>query len=256
MAKALGLVETRGLIGAIEAADAMLKAANVTFAGKERVDPAMITVKVIGDVAAVKSAVDAGAAAAQRVGELISIHVIPQPDEQISIILPDLIQQKEKSGSEKIIKEVKKEESEKPLSEKVSLPEPEKLSENVSRIKEEIEKEEPKQIDKQIIQKKSPQKESKVKPESGSLFDSDNDTISRLRREALGNTKSVKVESEPAAPQEEIAPESLNDEYLLSLNVHLLRKLARSTKGFPIQGREISRANRQELLDHFSKLRS
>src|SRR5690606_1699813 len=202
---------------------------------KERVDPAMITVKVIGDVAAVKSAVDAGAAAAQRVGELISVHVIPQPDEQISIILPELNQSKEKSASEKIIIEVKQEESGKPVPEKISLPETEKLTENISKIKEEIEKEEPEQTEKKAIQKKSAPGKIKVKPESGSLFDSANDTISRLRREALGVSKPDEEKKEVTAPEEEIDPQTLNDEYLLSLNVHLLRRLARSTKGFPIQ---------------------
>ena len=76
---ALGLVETKGLVGAIEAADAMVKTANVILVGKERTDPAMITVKVVGDTAAVRSAVEAGAAAAQRVSQLISKHVIPRP---------------------------------------------------------------------------------------------------------------------------------------------------------------------------------
>ncbi|MEX0601937.1 MAG: BMC domain-containing protein [Bacteroidota bacterium] len=78
---ALGLVETKGLVGAIEAADAMVKTSNVILLGKERTDPAMITVKIVGDTAAVRSAVEAGAAAAQRVGQLVSKHVIPRPAE-------------------------------------------------------------------------------------------------------------------------------------------------------------------------------
>lgn len=77
--QALGLIETRGLVGAIEAADAGLKAAPVELLGTERTDPALITVLFAGDVAAVKAAVDAGAAAAERVGELVSVHVIPRP---------------------------------------------------------------------------------------------------------------------------------------------------------------------------------
>jgi microcompartment protein CcmL/EutN len=84
---ALGLVETKGLIGAIEAADAMVKTANVVLVGKERTDPAMITVKVVGDTAAVRSAVEAGAAAASRVSQLISKHVIPRPAEGIEELL-------------------------------------------------------------------------------------------------------------------------------------------------------------------------
>jgi ethanolamine utilization protein EutM len=77
--QALGLIETRGLVGAIEAADAGVKAAPVKLLGTERTDPALITVLFSGDVAAVKAAVDAGAAAAERVGELVSVHVIPRP---------------------------------------------------------------------------------------------------------------------------------------------------------------------------------
>ena len=86
--QALGMIETRGLIGSVEAADAMVKAANVTLVGKERVGGGLVTVFVRGDVGAVKAATDAGAAAAQRVGELISVHVIPRPDGSVESILP------------------------------------------------------------------------------------------------------------------------------------------------------------------------
>ena len=85
---ALGMVETRGLVGAIEAADAMVKSGNVTLVGKEQVGGGLVTVMVRGDVGAVKSATDAGAAAAEKVGELISVHVIPRPDTEVDSILP------------------------------------------------------------------------------------------------------------------------------------------------------------------------
>ena len=85
---ALGLVETRGLIAAIEAADAMVKAANVRLAGKQQIGSGLVTVMVRGDVGAVKAATDAGAAAAQRVGELVSVHVIPRPHTDVEMILP------------------------------------------------------------------------------------------------------------------------------------------------------------------------
>ena len=86
--QALGMIETRGLIGSVEAADAMVKAANVTLVGKEDIGGGLVTVFVRGDVGAVKAATDAGAAAAQRVGELISVHVIPRPDGSVESILP------------------------------------------------------------------------------------------------------------------------------------------------------------------------
>jgi ethanolamine utilization protein EutM len=85
---ALGMVETRGLVGAVEAADAMVKAANVVLIGSEYVGGGFVTVMVRGDVGAVKAATDAGAAAAKRVGELVSVHVIPRPHSDIEMILP------------------------------------------------------------------------------------------------------------------------------------------------------------------------
>ena len=85
---ALGMVETKGLIGAVEAADAMVKTANVVLIGKEYIGAGYVTVLVRGDVGAVKAATDAGAAAARRVGELVSVHVIPRPHADVERILP------------------------------------------------------------------------------------------------------------------------------------------------------------------------
>ena len=88
--EAIGLVETKGLVAAIEAADAMVKAANVTLAGKVHVGGGLVTVMVRGDVGAVKASVEAGGAAAKRVGELVSVHVIPRPHDDVEAILPKL----------------------------------------------------------------------------------------------------------------------------------------------------------------------
>ena len=88
--QALGMIETKGLVASIEAADAMVKAANVTLIGKEHVGGGLVTVMVRGDVGAVKASVDAGAAAAERVGELVSSHVIPRPHDEVEGILPKL----------------------------------------------------------------------------------------------------------------------------------------------------------------------
>ena len=90
MLEALGMVETKGLIGAIEAADARVKAANVVLIGKEYIGAGYVTVMVRGDVGAVKAATDAGAAAARRVGELVSVHVIPRPHVEVEKILPKM----------------------------------------------------------------------------------------------------------------------------------------------------------------------
>ena len=88
--EALGMIETKGMVGAVEAADAMVKAANVNLIGKVHVGGGLVTVMVRGDVGAVKASVEAGGAAAKRVGELVSVHVIPRPHDDVEAILPKL----------------------------------------------------------------------------------------------------------------------------------------------------------------------
>ncbi len=90
MSEALGMIETKGLVGAIEAADAMVKAANVILIGYEKIGSGLVTVMVRGDVGAIKAATDAGAAAAAKVGEIVSVHVIPRPHTDVEKILPKL----------------------------------------------------------------------------------------------------------------------------------------------------------------------
>ncbi|MBO0454778.1 BMC domain-containing protein [Enterococcus sp. MJM16] len=87
MNDALGMIETKGLVGAVEAADAMVKAANVTLVGTEKIGSGLVTVMVRGDVGAVKAAVDAGSAAAEKVGEVVSVHVIPRPHHDVDDVL-------------------------------------------------------------------------------------------------------------------------------------------------------------------------
>ena len=110
------MIETRGLVGSIEAADAMLKAANVTLASKTHVGGGLVTVMVRGDVGAVKAAVDAGAAAAERVGELISVHVIPRPADDVEHILDPLTPPEPPAGPEPELE---------PETERAAEPEPE-----------------------------------------------------------------------------------------------------------------------------------
>lgn len=88
--EALGMIETRGLTASIEAADAMAKAANVVLVGTEKIGSGLVTVIVRGDVGAVKAATEAGAAAAQRLGELVAVHVIPRPHTDVEKILPTI----------------------------------------------------------------------------------------------------------------------------------------------------------------------
>lgn len=216
MARALGLVETRGLVAAIEAADAMMKAANVELAGKERVDPAMITIKVVGEVAAVKAAVDAGAAAASRVGELVSTHIIPQPDNQLTDLIPEITDTKKD-----LIKERK---TEKPLPVSVKKPESEEKKE---------------------VKKAPPAKPVLSTPPPS-------DTIQRLREEALKSDQTKKESKDFFSHT--VSETSKKSGEIENLNVHELRRLARSVKGFPIQGRVISKATRTELLNYFKEI--
>lgn len=172
---ALGLVETKGLVGAIEAADAMVKAARVILVGKERTDPAMITVKVVGETAAVRSAVDAGAAAAQRVGQLVSVHVIPRP----AAGMEDLIFAKS------------------------------------SRTQEEVE---------ELVEAGGEFGDEEPRPE------------------------------EPYTMPEDLTPEQQKYyEKMNAMTVHELRSHARSVEGLSIYGREISRANKKELMEELMK---
>lgn len=86
--EALGMIETKGLVPLVEASDAMLKAANVTLIGWQKIGSGLVTAYVVGDVAAVKAAIDAGAAAAGRVGEVVGVQVIPRPHEDLTVVLP------------------------------------------------------------------------------------------------------------------------------------------------------------------------
>jgi len=204
MLLALGLIETKGLIGAIEAADAMAKTANVQIVGKEKINAAMVTIKVVGEVAAVKAAVDAGAAAAQRVGHLLSAHVIPRPDDQLEDIIYQI--KKEETPAEPAV--------EKPIPEIVEETAPDEKTEVVEDSEEETSSE-----------------------DEGTLFDS-----SEKVKEII---EGLKEDSSSIPPLED----------LKALNVHELRHLARTCEGFPIKGRQISKANRDELINYFDQLR-
>ncbi len=221
MQQALGLIETKGLVASIEAADAMLKASKVRLVGKERALAGLITIVVVGDVAAVKASVDAGAAAAQRVGELVSVHIIPRPDDQIATILP-IEDRKETLTTEKKIK-----------------PKPAKPVEKIIKEKEEF----------KTATKVKPDIPPEVEPKKEEIPKISSDTIERLKREALGKKFDEEKIKKQTSSREIIMRE------LEKLNVHQLRHLARSTKNFPIQGRDISRSNRGQLLDYFQKIK-
>ncbi|MBK9099632.1 MAG: BMC domain-containing protein [bacterium] len=212
--QALGMVETRGLVASIEAADAMVKAARVTLIGKEKVQGGLVAILVVGETAAVKSAVDAGAAAAQRVGELISTHIIPRPDDQVRGIINGISATDASSIKSRPI-------------EKVPSPVKPKLEKKI-KVKE-----------KELFEE--------VEPVTKSTTLS---TIEKLKEEALGETyKAEKVKTPKSRGAQKFTMSELE-----VMNVHQLRRFARDFEDFPIKGREISRANRGELLDFFKAL--
>ncbi|MBM4172305.1 MAG: BMC domain-containing protein [Ignavibacteria bacterium] len=231
MQLALGLIETKGLIGAIEAADAMVKAANVKLVSKEKITAALVTVKIIGEVAAVKSAVDAGAAAAQRVSQLISAHVIPRPDDQLEDIIyhEQLLEELgDQDKSQEIINE--------------------NITKTVRQDDVKIEQDE----EKNVKDVRTPKKRGR-KP-LAKLSEKPQTKLEELRSQAIHELENVESEIRQNETEytEQIIP---SVEELSGLNVHKLRHLARSFDNFPIKGREISRANRDELIAFFDQIR-
>ena len=195
---ALGLIETRGLIGAIEAADAAMKAADVELLGRERADAGLMMIKIRGDVAAVRAAVDAGAAAAQRVGELVSIHVIPRPDDEMEILIfPPASQTKERPAA--------------PLP-ATAAPKAEK----------------------------KPAREKRASAAPAAV-------------PAAHDDAPAPVSAPEAMPMSD--DEQTYRAEIEALSVHALRRYARSMPGLPIAGRQISRANRDELIQLIMKVR-
>jgi len=207
---ALGLIETKGFVGAIAAADAMLKSANVVLIGKEVTPSALVTIKVIGDTAAVHSAVEAGAAEAQRVGELVSRHIIPRPADGIEDLVLAKISVLSDNLTIKKTKKTTRENAGKPLKRN-----------DVERVFE------------------APSEEKAI--------------ISQKEEKPAAQDEEESKES----VQEELysMPEGLNPElqaYFKQLDVmtvHEMRRFARSIEGLSIYGRQISRANKKELME-------
>lgn len=217
---ALGMIETKGLVGSIEAADAMVKAANVTLIGKVHVGGAYVTVMVRGDVGAVKAATDAGAAAAQRVGELISVHVIPRPHHEVEYILPSLPLMDEDDDDNG---------PDSPQNGGESEPEEE--------LPAEIEETE---------ESAQPTEEPEAAPEEEPAAPAEE--ASTVEEEPVEVVEEAEIKS---AKMSEVDIE----QELEGLAVKELRKLARKTEGIAIVGREISAANKKLLISEITKAR-
>ncbi|MEE9430018.1 MAG: BMC domain-containing protein [Melioribacteraceae bacterium] len=221
---ALGLIETKGLVGALEAADAMAKAASIRIIGKEKVSAGIVLIKIEGEVAAVKSAVDAGSVAAQRVGQLLSAHVIPRPGEQIGSILienKDLVKESQKViATDNVVEPI------------VKKAEPKEIKREVSVTSE-----------KKIKEKPLAKIAAKVTPKPKPIKKQNKPKVKIVK--AMPKTVSSKKGSSKLTRLSELE----------TLNVQALRKLARSNDRFPIKGRDISKANRGKLLDYFKKIK-
>ncbi len=241
MLLALGLIETKGLVGAIEAADAMLKAANVKLIGKEHVGGALVVIKIIGEVAAVKSSVDAGASAAQRVGRLVSTHVIPRPDDQLEAIL--YTEKKGKGRGKRKTTRKTVDETQADLFAQPKEGKPETVVTSEEKNEETATETERNEI-------------SEASEQTTEEFLTTESETSEKTADAETETENIPQSSADISDAEAKAqPEIPALEELEKMNVHELRHLARQFENFPIKGREISRANRQTLIDLFESIR-
>jgi ethanolamine utilization protein EutM len=236
MQLAIGFIETDSLFGAVEASNAMAKVSDIVLIGKEVFTSGSVTVKIIGEKNAVNSAIEAGTQAVQKLNKNVSSHIIVNPDEQLLTILPeikDLFFLLKKAPNEPVKKSEIAEPAKKETAD-ISLEVPVEKKPAIARIKKSSKL--PKE-----------QKEDRIKEP---VLNFKNDTIRRLRAEALGlNKKEKKVK------EKKVKVKKQSESDLESLNVHQLRKLARSTKNFPIQGREISKASRGVLLNYLKNLK-
>lgn len=215
--QALGLIETRGLVGAVESADAMLKAANVTLLEKTYTGGGLVTIIVTGDVGAVKAATDAGAAAAQRVGELISVHVIPRPHEELGGKIVSTTPPENKKTSIKV-EEIEMEVEEETKSEQITP------TEEIT---------EP-SIEEEVTEPSVEEKEEDLE-DSDLSIEADMSDIHKETMDQLASQANI---------------EELLDS-LGKLKVTKLRNLAREYKDFGIAGRLISKADKNLLLAEF-----
>ena len=249
MQLALGLIETKGLIAAIEAADAMAKAADVTIIGSEKITAALVTIKITGEVAAVRAAVDAGAAAAQRVGEVISVHVIPRPDDELDQIL----NVSSTGGAPDSKKTPRKRKND---SQQAGLFDRHETSETLVEVEEPAAEPEQEEIQEEFIEGPGD-----VTDEEISASSDENESVVEQTEDISTEPEEIKEkETKPAKKSSSAVPKNVEKKEtgaqgeLESMNVHELRRLARTIEDFPIKGREISKANRDTLISYLKGL--
>ncbi|WP_312105626.1 BMC domain-containing protein [Lachnoclostridium sp.] len=258
--QALGFIETKGVLAAIEAADAMLKAANVSLIEKTKVGGGLVTVTVTGDVAAVKAAVDAGAAAVERIdgATLVTCHVIPRPHDELKDIFDGGTPDEPKGKpveSEELIE---------------TNEEPDETVELVEQVNpKELEKQlDPKELEKQVNPKEEPEELEKESVEPKELVKSNEPNIGIKEEPSLkgikipteGSTEESSDKQEAVEPIKRVTVDLWKQDGLKKtmkklddMKVTELRTLAREYPEFSIAGREISKANKAKLLKEFKK---
>lgn len=298
MELALGLLETKGLIAAIEAADAMAKAADIKIICKEKSTATLVTIKIVGDTAAVRSALDAGALAAGKVGQLVSVHLIPHPDDQIDLLVENndriiampLTEDKKKNLNDQTLSQPQKEKSTESETSKKAVSKPRPAIEEQeglfsSLFDNDIEEKNPIEIENltsdKITIEPDIQPDDLVEDEIIlNLDENENvEVVEDLSEIIIQEQEEEPIVIEPENTEEpmdtegveetsETEPESTEEsatitytqgekfsyEDLEQLSVSELRHTARSFNNFPIKGREISKANKQQLLDFFRQI--
>ena len=229
MEKSLGILETKGYAAAYSAADKILEDSSIELIKIEKTGGGIISVFFKGDNESLKSAFEKGIQQARSVGEIVSLNIINQPNKKIEKLLFSLEQTAFRST--KVSSEIEKDKTISPKSEvkagKTEVPKPVKALREIT--------------------------EANKKIKSSKLLNSTS-TIQRLRREALSSDNLTKEKETKPKIREVKESSQINLGKIENLNVHELRRLARSTNGFPIQGREISRANRKELANYFKEI--
>lgn len=268
MANSIGLIESKGLVALVEAADVILKNSPVKILGIKKLDNGLVSLAVLGDSEYVKAAIDSATDAGKRVGEIYAYSVVDDPDEELTNLFRELFDLEE----EKVFKQkkwvgqtlVSKEASASPSVSQTSFV-VEDLKEIKSDTKKIINK---KRLHKKEIIKDKPEliverkikSESKLEPEQHTQAKKALSTIERLRKEALGlsvkNDEKEIIVPKKNEEKKQIFPAAskVDLEAIKGMNVHKLRHYARAFENFPIKGREISRANRDELVELFKSL--
>lgn len=262
MAHSIGLIESRGLVALVEAADVILKNSPVKILGIHKLNNSLVSLAVYGDSDYVKAAVDAGTEAGKKVGEIFSFSVVDNPPKELMSLFSELYQ----SNDEKIkvvdlpetIGMLKPQLEQKQIEKKVLIESVRQVSETKKPVTSKFEKS--RAIKSKTVRIREEKVEKEVQVESKddiSKSEINLGTIERLRREALGiegKKNFVKPNFDTGTKTISSTNPKIDFEEIEKLNVHKLRHYARNFENFPIKGREISRANRNELVKLFETL--